>query len=93
MGIWRVARHAPGRLDSPSPVLCRRAPSNSPPETPATLLFPFGFLELQVIKSSYGVRMLRSCTFESDERIRVRAYFQFNKVNVPVLRRDLGRIK
>eukprot|EP00983_Pelagomonas_calceolata_P003566 116277-Pelagomonas_calceolata.AAC.1 len=34
MGIWRVARHAPGHPDSPSPVLCRRAPSRPPPETP-----------------------------------------------------------
>eukprot|EP00983_Pelagomonas_calceolata_P003375 110165-Pelagomonas_calceolata.AAC.1 len=34
MGIWRVARHAPGRSDSPSPVLHRRAPSNPPPEAP-----------------------------------------------------------
>eukprot|EP00983_Pelagomonas_calceolata_P064418 1148114-Pelagomonas_calceolata.AAC.1 len=34
MGIWRVARHAPGRPDSPSPVLRRRAPSRTPPEAP-----------------------------------------------------------
>eukprot|EP00983_Pelagomonas_calceolata_P121920 1160854-Pelagomonas_calceolata.AAC.1 len=76
MGTWRVAHHAPGRPDSPSPVLCRHAPSNPP-----------------LSKPPYGVRMLNCCTFESDERIRVRAEFQFNKVDVPVLRRDLGRIK
>eukprot|EP00983_Pelagomonas_calceolata_P076216 1153320-Pelagomonas_calceolata.AAC.1 len=34
MGIWRVARHAPGRPDSPSPVLHRRVPSNTLPEAP-----------------------------------------------------------
>eukprot|EP00983_Pelagomonas_calceolata_P009915 320945-Pelagomonas_calceolata.AAC.1 len=33
MGIWRVARHAPGRPDSP-PVLRRRAPSNPPSRSP-----------------------------------------------------------
>eukprot|EP00983_Pelagomonas_calceolata_P001901 63241-Pelagomonas_calceolata.AAC.1 len=31
MGIWRVARHAPGRPGSQSPVLRRRAPSNPQP--------------------------------------------------------------
>eukprot|EP00983_Pelagomonas_calceolata_P077893 1154057-Pelagomonas_calceolata.AAC.2 len=34
MGIWRVARHAPGRSDSPSPFLRRCAPSTPPPEAP-----------------------------------------------------------
>eukprot|EP00983_Pelagomonas_calceolata_P023363 735420-Pelagomonas_calceolata.AAC.1 len=37
--------------------------------------------------------MFSCCTFESDERIRVRAEFHFNKMYVPVLRRDLGGIK
>eukprot|EP00983_Pelagomonas_calceolata_P042149 1138373-Pelagomonas_calceolata.AAC.3 len=37
MGIWRIACHAPGRPDSPSPVLHRRAPSSprqKPPMVP-----------------------------------------------------------
>eukprot|EP00983_Pelagomonas_calceolata_P023386 736613-Pelagomonas_calceolata.AAC.1 len=34
MGIWRVARHAPGRPDSPSPVIRRRTPSRTPPKAP-----------------------------------------------------------
>eukprot|EP00983_Pelagomonas_calceolata_P033770 1057903-Pelagomonas_calceolata.AAC.1 len=34
MGIWTVARHAPGRPNIPSLVLRRRAPSNFPPEAP-----------------------------------------------------------
>eukprot|EP00983_Pelagomonas_calceolata_P034431 1079090-Pelagomonas_calceolata.AAC.1 len=37
--------------------------------------------------------MLSCCTFKSDERICVKAEFQVNKADVPVLRRDLGRIK
>eukprot|EP00983_Pelagomonas_calceolata_P029331 918991-Pelagomonas_calceolata.AAC.1 len=34
MGIWRVARHAPGCPDYPSPVLRCCAPSRTPPEAP-----------------------------------------------------------
>eukprot|EP00983_Pelagomonas_calceolata_P037866 1136553-Pelagomonas_calceolata.AAC.1 len=34
MGIRRVARHAPGCRDSPSPILRRCAPSTPPPEAP-----------------------------------------------------------
>eukprot|EP00983_Pelagomonas_calceolata_P042650 1138597-Pelagomonas_calceolata.AAC.1 len=64
-----------------------------------TLLFLFGFLELRVLSLAIiahdddGVRMLSCCMFESDERIRVRVEFHIIKVDVPVLRRDLGGIK
>eukprot|EP00983_Pelagomonas_calceolata_P100564 1158582-Pelagomonas_calceolata.AAC.5 len=34
LGIWRVARHAPGRPDSPSPALHRHAPRNPPFRSP-----------------------------------------------------------
>eukprot|EP00983_Pelagomonas_calceolata_P035871 1122743-Pelagomonas_calceolata.AAC.1 len=34
MGIWRVAHHAPGCPDSPSPVLRRLAPSKIPQKPP-----------------------------------------------------------
>eukprot|EP00983_Pelagomonas_calceolata_P061250 1146749-Pelagomonas_calceolata.AAC.1 len=43
------------------------------------------------LKRNEGVRSC--CTFKSNERIRVRAEFPFNKVDVPVLRRDLGGFK
>eukprot|EP00983_Pelagomonas_calceolata_P097863 1158288-Pelagomonas_calceolata.AAC.6 len=37
--------------------------------------------------------MLGSCSFQSGKGVGIRAELKFNKVNVPVLRRDLSRIK
>eukprot|EP00983_Pelagomonas_calceolata_P123139 1160976-Pelagomonas_calceolata.AAC.2 len=37
MGIWRIVRHAPGRRDSPTPILHRCAPSKLPPRSPLKL--------------------------------------------------------
>eukprot|EP00983_Pelagomonas_calceolata_P007014 228190-Pelagomonas_calceolata.AAC.1 len=41
----------------------------------------------------YSAGMLGRCGFQSGKRVGIRAEFEFNKMNVPVLGSDLPRIK
>eukprot|EP00983_Pelagomonas_calceolata_P018397 575972-Pelagomonas_calceolata.AAC.1 len=61
----------------------------------ATLLFLFGFLELQVFKfePGYSAGMLGRCSFQSGKGVGIRAGFKSNKMDVPILGRYLSRIK
>eukprot|EP00983_Pelagomonas_calceolata_P021594 676588-Pelagomonas_calceolata.AAC.1 len=61
-----------------------------------TLLFLFGFLKLRdlslvMVLVCWALPSGR-CSFQSRKGVGIREEFKFNKMNVPVLRKDLSRI-
>eukprot|EP00983_Pelagomonas_calceolata_P050385 1141950-Pelagomonas_calceolata.AAC.5 len=47
----------------------------------------------KVYASQKAVCIKESCSFQSVKRVGIRAEFKFNKMNVPILEKDLSRIK
>eukprot|EP00983_Pelagomonas_calceolata_P083583 1156190-Pelagomonas_calceolata.AAC.1 len=91
MRIGRVVGHAPRRPDSPSPCIPPRAPSDPPPEAPSKQR---ACLILMIVPgTSYSTGLLGCCSFQSEIGVGVKAEFEFNKVNVPVSKRDFSRVK
>eukprot|EP00983_Pelagomonas_calceolata_P059630 1146012-Pelagomonas_calceolata.AAC.1 len=92
MGFWRVGRHAPGCPDSPSPALLRHAPSKPSPKSPLEIMC-VSVSRAAVFELGKSAGTLGSCSSHGGIRVGIRAEFKSNKVNVPIVRRNLNGIK
>eukprot|EP00983_Pelagomonas_calceolata_P041146 1137937-Pelagomonas_calceolata.AAC.3 len=98
MGIWRLVRHAPERPDSPPPILHRRVPSKLPPRSFLNMKSMSGFNNgcqfldsmAQIDKGFDHVLIVNGASHTNQDDVQSRLV---NKVNIPVLKRDLGRVK